>query len=123
LKIKGLSKDRSPKPFEIGDAVFYIKPADQNMRSTFMSKSIANITELFSNDTKRYFAKTHVTGWDGLVVEERGEQVVFDTDTAVKLLTDEQLDDLFYELFIFACQISLDAEKNQSEDAKLAKIK
>jgi hypothetical protein len=88
-----------------------------------MSKSIANITELFSNDTKRYFAKTHVTGWDGLVDDETGEQVDFDSDTAIKLLTDEQLDDLFYELFNFSWKISQDAEKNQAEDAEIAKKK
>jgi hypothetical protein len=122
LKIKGLSKDRSPKPFEIGGATFYIRPADQNLRSTFMSKSIAGMTELFSKDTKRYFATRCIDGWDDVPGED-GKPIEYTEANAIDAMTDEENDDVFYELFNFSWKISQDAEKNQSEDAEIAKKK
>lgn len=117
LKIKSLSKDRSPQLFEIDGIEFMVKPSDQNMKFSFKTRSMANTADLFSKETKRYFGKTHITGWENLIDEETGKAIEFDPDTAANLMVDESLDDLFFELFNFSYGLSHKADQNQEKAA------
>ena len=119
MKIKNLSKDRSAKPKELFGMTFWVKPADQNIRTTFTSRAMRESTELISHDMKRHFAKTHITDWEG-VIDEDGKAVEFTVDAAIAIFTDEDNDDAVYELFNFSYRLANEADANQQDDAEAA---
>lgn len=123
MKIRGISKDRSPKPLELGDVTVWIKPADQNMRTTFTSRAMSGTAELVSKADKKYFARTHVTDWEGIVDDESGNPVEFDEEQAIAALTDDQNDDFFYECFNFAYKLASASDEAQEKDKEAAKKK
>lgn len=89
---------------------------------SFEGRSYGGVTEVFTPDVKNYFAKHNVTGWDNVEADD-GKQLEYNTETCVKALTDDENDDLFYELYNFAYKLSLASDQAQAEDAEAAKKK
>lgn len=121
MKIRGISKDRSPKCFEIDTLKIYIKPLDQNMRTSFTGKAWAGDADLLNDHAKKYFARTHVVDWEGMVDDETGKPVEYSQADAIAILSDESNDDFFHECFNFAyklANVSDEAQEKDKEDAK-----
>lgn len=120
MKLKGFYRDKSPKPFEIDGAIFYLKPLNQSQMVLFTSKATAQSPDIFSVDVKRSFARDHVTGWDGLLYDN-DDPVEYTVDNSIELLTDENYDDLFAALFNKSYSLANELEKGKKEDLKQGK--
>lgn len=120
MKLKRFYRDKSPKPFEIDDAIFYIKPLNQSQLVLFNSKAVSQSPDIFSLDVKRSFARDHVCGWDGLLYDN-DEPVEYNSDNAIELLIDDNYDDLFAALFNESYRLANEVEKGKEKDIKTGK--
>ena len=102
------------------EMVFHVQPLRVNLRAKLESYLGNNRAELFTQQELEHYAKTHVTGWEG-VYDDEGTEVEFSQKNAVMAITDEQNEDLAVSLYLHSYNLATGLIDTIREDAEQAK--
>jgi len=126
MKLGKKSKEKKIlEPFVFKDEdgkemVFHIQPLRVNLRAKLESYLGNHRAELFTPQEIEFFAKTHMTGWEG-VYDEDGNEVEFNHKNAILALSDIENEDLAVSIYLHSYNLATGLIDSITEDSEQAK--